>query len=691
MAGKVWVPLAAWFSADPRWCDHRRAAPAARDPRARRSARRSACRARCCRAICAIRWPIRRWSASRRARRSARSRRSCSVSAGSAAGHVRLRDARRAAARWRCSPRSTWRAQSAVAFILAGTVLASLAGALTAFLISIAPNPYAVAEVIDWLMGALTDRSFADVRTRAAVHGASGCALLLLTGRALDALTLGEDCGALARRAAWARSRLLVVLGTGLAIGASVAVTGVVGFVGLIVPHLLRPVVRRTPVGAAAAQRARRRGAGARRRQPVPARARRGRGPARRRDGADRRALLPRAAAAAMRRRHGSERSTGVCASRWPAAACSTMSARRCARAASPRSSAPTARARSTLVKALAGAARRRRRRCPARRPRRRRASIRASAPGDRLSAAGRRGALEHRASRELVALGRLPHRAPFAGPSAARSRRGRAGHGRDRDRRSSPTARSSSCRAASAPACCWRACWRASRDWLLADEPLASLDPAHQLDILDRLRARRGGGAGRGDRAPRSGPGGARRPTMCCCCGTGASSRSARPREVLHPERLRAVFGVEVMRCRRCRGPPAARADRARDPLTARLACGKSNLITTTRVGASPAPAQQERLCVSSIIIIAGHCGRRRGRGPATCSIPIPARCRRRWRSARRPMLDARGRRRAGRAARLGRDQSAAPRARDVRVQGAGRGAIWTSWRTCCRPNMAR
>jgi iron complex transport system permease protein len=57
-----------------------------------------------------------------------------------------------------------WRADSQIAFILAGTVLASLAGALTAFLISIAPNPFATAEIIDWIMGALTDRSYAEVQ-----------------------------------------------------------------------------------------------------------------------------------------------------------------------------------------------------------------------------------------------------------------------------------------------------------------------------------------------------------------------------------------------------------------------------------------------------------------------------------------------------------------------------------------------
>lgn len=139
----------------------------------------------------------------------------------------------------------TWRAQSPVAFILAGTVLASLAGALTALLISLAPNPYAVAEVIDWLMGALTDRTWDDL-ARGAPWMIVGAALLLATGRALDGLTLGE-AAARSLGVRLGRVQALVVAGTGLAVGASVAVTGVVGFVGLVVPHLLRPLFGHRP------------------------------------------------------------------------------------------------------------------------------------------------------------------------------------------------------------------------------------------------------------------------------------------------------------------------------------------------------------------------------------------------------------------------------------------------------------
>ena len=135
--------------------------------------------------------------------------------------------------------------QDAVGFVLAGTVLASLAAALTAFLISLAPNPYAVAAAIDWLMGALTDRSWDDL-ARAVPFVAAGMALLFATGRALDALTLGEEA-ARSLGVSVRRTQLLVVFGTGLAVGASVAVTGVVGFVGLVVPHLLRPLVGGRP------------------------------------------------------------------------------------------------------------------------------------------------------------------------------------------------------------------------------------------------------------------------------------------------------------------------------------------------------------------------------------------------------------------------------------------------------------
>ena len=132
-----------------------------------------------------------------------------------------------------------------ISFILGGMVLSSLAGALVALIISLAPNPFAVAEIMSWLMGALTDRGWADVAFALPLM-ALGCALLAFTGRPLDALSLGQDAaqtlGINLQRLQW-----LIILGLGLGVGASVAVTGVVGFVGLIVPHVMRRWVGERP------------------------------------------------------------------------------------------------------------------------------------------------------------------------------------------------------------------------------------------------------------------------------------------------------------------------------------------------------------------------------------------------------------------------------------------------------------
>lgn len=128
-------------------------------------------------------------------------------------------------------------------FTLAGLMIASLAGALTSLVISLAPNAFAMSEIVTWLMGALTDRGWGEVWLAAPLV-ALGIVLLLLARRGLDALTLGE---ATARSLGIDPRRLqyLLVLGVGLTVGAGVAVAGIVGFVGLVVPHLVRPLTDR--------------------------------------------------------------------------------------------------------------------------------------------------------------------------------------------------------------------------------------------------------------------------------------------------------------------------------------------------------------------------------------------------------------------------------------------------------------
>ena len=130
-------------------------------------------------------------------------------------------------------------------FTLAGMMIASLAGALTSLAISLAPNAFAMSEIVAWLMGALTDRGWPDVWLAAPLTLA-GIVLLRLAGPSLDALTLGE-AAARSLGVRPARLQALLIGGIGLTVGSGVAVAGVIGFVGLIVPHLVRPLTDRRP------------------------------------------------------------------------------------------------------------------------------------------------------------------------------------------------------------------------------------------------------------------------------------------------------------------------------------------------------------------------------------------------------------------------------------------------------------
>jgi len=133
------------------------------------------------------------------------------------------------------------RAAGNLTLILAGVALSALAGALTSLAINLAPNPTDVQDIVLWLMGSLADRSFADIRL-CLPFIAAGMALLLACGRGLDALTLGEEEAA-SLGVNLRRLRAQIIVGSALCVGASVAVTGAIGFVGLVVPHMLRRAV----------------------------------------------------------------------------------------------------------------------------------------------------------------------------------------------------------------------------------------------------------------------------------------------------------------------------------------------------------------------------------------------------------------------------------------------------------------
>jgi iron complex transport system permease protein len=129
--------------------------------------------------------------------------------------------------------------------ILAGIAINALAGALTSLALNFAPSPYAALEILFWMLGSLADRSLTHVWLAVWLM-VPGWILVTTSARGLDALTLGEETAASLgfdpRRTQW-----LVIGGTALAVGTGVAVAGVVGFVGLVVPHLLRPLVGYRP------------------------------------------------------------------------------------------------------------------------------------------------------------------------------------------------------------------------------------------------------------------------------------------------------------------------------------------------------------------------------------------------------------------------------------------------------------
>jgi iron complex transport system permease protein len=137
------------------------------------------------------------------------------------------------------------RSGSLILFALAGMILASITGSLTTLTISLAPTPFIASQIVTWLLGALTDRSWDDVRNTVPVL-LVGAAFIAATARSLDALTLGEraarSMGVDQRRLQW-----LIVLGVGLCVGASVAAAGIISFVGLLVPHMVRPLVGGKP------------------------------------------------------------------------------------------------------------------------------------------------------------------------------------------------------------------------------------------------------------------------------------------------------------------------------------------------------------------------------------------------------------------------------------------------------------
>ena len=129
--------------------------------------------------------------------------------------------------------------------ILAGLAISSLAGAATALVMNLSSNPFAALEIAFWLLGSLEDRSFRHV-TLALPFIIAGAVVLMSQRNAFRALSLGEE-SAQSLGVDVGRLRLLVIVGVALGVGGAVAVTGTIGFIGLVAPHLMRPLIGHDP------------------------------------------------------------------------------------------------------------------------------------------------------------------------------------------------------------------------------------------------------------------------------------------------------------------------------------------------------------------------------------------------------------------------------------------------------------
>jgi iron complex transport system permease protein len=137
------------------------------------------------------------------------------------------------------------RLASTLTLILAGVAISTISSAFTSLVLSLSTNPYASIEIIFWMLGSLTDRSMTHVWLSLPFI-AAGWMLLLHLGRDLDALSLGPEVAA-SMGISLERTQTLAIVGTASAVGAATAVAGAIGFVGLVVPHLLRPLVGSQP------------------------------------------------------------------------------------------------------------------------------------------------------------------------------------------------------------------------------------------------------------------------------------------------------------------------------------------------------------------------------------------------------------------------------------------------------------
>ena len=138
-----------------------------------------------------------------------------------------------------------WASRGPASLVLIGVGLSSFAGGLIALALNLAPNPGALSDLVNWTLGSVEGRSMAHVVLAAVLLGI-GALLIFAAARGLQALTLGEEAAA-AVGANLTNTRALVVLGAAACTGGATAVAGIIGFVGIAAPHLVRALAGHDP------------------------------------------------------------------------------------------------------------------------------------------------------------------------------------------------------------------------------------------------------------------------------------------------------------------------------------------------------------------------------------------------------------------------------------------------------------
>jgi len=137
------------------------------------------------------------------------------------------------------------RDSSVLMLILVGIGISALATALISLIMNLAHSPMSLRDMIMWMLGSLENRTMADLYM-ALPFILTGWVMMIGVGQGLNAISVGEDTArTMGINLLWLKLR--IVVGTAISVGAAVSICGSIGFIGLVVPHIVRSLVSREP------------------------------------------------------------------------------------------------------------------------------------------------------------------------------------------------------------------------------------------------------------------------------------------------------------------------------------------------------------------------------------------------------------------------------------------------------------